>query len=93
MEAVEVKSYAQAFAEGYAFALEQIRGKDSNPVLGWEEIVDRYGGKIGKSKAYEVINAVRRCCGGGMLDMSGHVMLSELIYWENKVNPEYVERL
>lgn len=89
----EQKDYAKAFAEGYAFAMEQIRGKESNPVLGWKEIVDRYGGKIGKSKAYDVILAVRHCCGGGKLDMSGHVMLSELIYWENKVNPEYVERL
>lgn len=89
----EQKNYAQAFAEGYAFAMEQVRAKESNPILNAEDIMRRYGGKVGLNKAREIIQAVRHCCGGGMLSMSGHVMLSEVVYWENKVNPEYVERL
>lgn len=87
------QEYARAFTDGYNACMESMRGKYENPLLGVEEIRQRYDGKIGKDKAYEVIKAVRHCCGGGMLGSASYVMLSELVYWENNVNKTFVERI
>lgn len=86
-------NYIKAFAAGYAAAMEEVRGKSANPLMGVEEILRRYDNRIGKAKAYEVLKAVRHCCGGGMLNSNSYVMLSELEFWEKKVDPTYKERL
>lgn len=90
---MEKEEYVKAYAEGYAAAISQMRERADNPIMDVDDLIRRYGGKIGKSKAREIIQAVRHCCNGGMLGMSGHVMLSEVKYWESKVDPTYLERL
>lgn len=87
------ETYMKAYAEGYAAAILQMREREDNPIMDCDDLIRRYGGKIGKNKALEIIQAVRHCCNGGMLGMSGKVMLSEVKYWESKVDPTYLERL
>jgi hypothetical protein len=87
------ETYLLAYAEGYAAAMSKIREREANPVLDAEDLVRRYGGKISKAKAQDCIRAIRHVCNGGMLGSSSYVMLSEVLYWESKVDKTYIDRL
>lgn len=87
------EAYMEAYMAGYTAALEKQREAESKPYIDKDGIIERYGGKIGKNKAYEIIQAVRHCCNGGKLQSSSLVLLSELEYWESVVDAEFKERL
>ena len=79
--------------EGYMAALKSEREAQEKPYIDKEALIKRYDSKIGLNKAGEILRAVRHVCGGGKLDCSGLVLLSELEYWERTVNPKFKERL
>lgn len=87
------KEYQQGFMDGMIAAFKKLKGEEKKPYIDKEGLIKRYGGKIGNNKAYEILNAVRHCCGGGKLNTNQAVLLSELEYWENTVAPEFKERI
>ena len=87
------EEYMRAYMAGYTAALEKQREAEAKPYIDKDGIIERYDGKIGKNKAYEIIQAVRHCCNGGKLNSSSLVLLSELEYWESVVDAKFKERL
>ena len=87
-----MKGKMEGYMEGYNAAMEKASERAAKPYIDKDGIIERYGGKIGINKAYQIIHAVRQVCGGGKLG-SGLVLVSELEYWESLVNKEFVERL
>lgn len=85
--------YMRAYMEGYTAALKLEREEKGKPYIDKHALIERYDGKIGLSKAMEIIRCVRHACGGGKLDCAGLVLRSELEYWENTITPEYKELL
>ena len=95
MEAVQRPGnelYMRAYMDGYTAGMEKARGEQTKPYLTVEDVIERYGG-ISKSKAYDIMVAVRHCCNGGKLNHNGMILLSELEYWESVVDQKYKERL
>lgn len=86
------EEYMQAYMKGYMEGIKTERGEAEKPYLNVEDVCERYGG-IGKPKAYDIMNAVRHCCGGGKLQHSGMILRSEMEYWESIVDKRYIERL
>lgn len=84
--------YMRAYMDGYTAGMEKVRGEVTKPYLTVEDVMDRYGG-ISKSKAYEIMRAVRHCCNGGKLNNDRMILLSELAYWESVVDKQFRERL
>ena len=84
--------YMRAYMDGYTAGIEKGRGETEKPYLTVEDVVKRYGG-ISKSKAYEIMVAVRHCCNGGKLNHNGMILLAELEYWEREVDKKFKERL
>ncbi len=87
------EEYMKGYAEGYAAGLEKARADAEDPVIDYKGIIERYRGRVGQSKAYEIIRAVRHCSNGGKLNSSSLILLSELKRWESIVDPTYLERL
>lgn len=87
------EAYMQAYMAGYTAALEKQKEADSKPYIDKDGIIERYGGRIGQGKAYEILQAVRHCCNGGKLNSSSLVLVSELEYWESVVDAKFKERL
>ena len=87
------EEYMRAYMAGYTAALEKQKAEDSKPYIDKDGIIERYGGRIGKGKAYEILQAVRHCCNGGKLNSSSLVLISELEYWESVVDAKFKERL
>lgn len=84
--------YMKAYMDGYTAALEKVQGESAKPYLTVEDVVERYHG-ISKSKAYGIMNAVRHCCNGGKLNNDRMILRSELEWWEQQVEVNFVERL
>ena len=83
--------YMRAYMEGYTAALEKAQSEQEKPYLTVNDVAARYG--ISKSKAYEIMNAVRHCCNGGKLQHDGKILRAELEWWESKPEVKFVERL
>lgn len=81
--------YMRGYMEGYNAA----KAEAKVPYVDKDMLIARYNGRIGINKAYEILRAVRRTCGGGKLQSNNVVLLSELEYWESQVDTTYVERL
>lgn len=84
------EGYRHGYIDGYLAAAEELKTKEAKPYIDKDGIIERYGGKIGINKAYQIIRAVRQVCGGGKLDSSSIILLSELEYWESLVKKETV---
>jgi hypothetical protein len=54
----------------------------------YPDIMERYG--VGITKARNIIREIRKCCGGGKLG-AGMVLPSELQWWEEHPNTNYVK--
>ena len=87
------EQYMRAYMEGYTAAKAQAVKDEKKPYLDKDDIIARYDNKIGVNKAREIIQAVRHACGGGKLNSSSLVLLSEVEYWESLVDKRYIERL
>ena len=87
------EAYMQAYMAGYTAALEKQKEAEAKPYIDKDGIIARYDGRIGQGKAYEILQAVRRCCNGGKLNSSSLVLVSELEYWESVVDAKFKERL
>lgn len=87
------EQYMQAYMKGYMEGIKAERGEAEKPYLDREMLKARYGGKIGDSKAYEIMRAVRQVCGGGRLGSDSLILRVELEYWESIVDKTYIERL
>ena len=86
------EQYMQAYMKGYMEGIRAERGEAERPYLRVQDVCERYGG-ISKSKAYNIMNAVRHLCGGGKLQHDEMILRSEIEYWESVVDKRYVERL
>ena len=86
------EQYMQAYMKGYMEGIKAERGEAEKPYLDREMLKARYGGKIGDSKAYEIMRAVRQVC-GGRLGSDSLILRCELEYWESIVDKRYIERL
>lgn len=87
------EAYMRAYMDGYNAALKTIKETAEKPYIDREGLIKRYDGKIGDSKAYAILDAVRHYCNGGKLNTNKLVLRSELEYWENEVEKKYKERL
>lgn len=83
--------YMRAYMDGYTAGLERARGEVKKSYLTVDDIAVRYN--VGKSKANEIMRAVRHCCNGGKLDHDGRILLSELEYWESIPETQFKARL
>ncbi len=90
---MENATYMEGYAEGFSAAMAKMRDRETNPVIGADDLIKRYGGKISRERAQAIIRAVRHKCGGGMLGSSSYVMLSELVYWESTPDTTFTPRL
>lgn len=83
--------YMRAYMDGYTAGLERARGEVKKTYLTVEDVAARYD--VGKTKAGEIMRAVRHCCNGGKLDHDGRILLSELEYWESIPDTIFKARL
>ena len=87
---MSMEEYRKAYMDGYVAGLEKAKAEEKS-FFTIEDIIKRYG--CGKSKAGEILRAVRHVCGGGGFNSTEMVKRSELIYWESIVDKTFVERL
>ena len=84
-------AYMKAYMDGYSAALERNGIKEETIVFGVDEIMKRY--EVSKGKAYAIIKAIRHRCNGGLLQIEGKVLNSEVRYWEDNPDTTFKERL
>lgn len=82
--------YMRAYMDGYNAAKREAK---ETPYIDRKALIERYDGKIGDAKAYEIMRAVRHFCNGGKLNHDGLILRSELEYWEQEVDKQYKARL
>lgn len=78
--------YMRAYMEGYTAAKREAAEASVKPYMTVDDIVEYYDGKIGKSKAYEIMRGVRMVTGGGKLDSDRVVAIADFKYWETLVD-------
>ncbi len=82
--------YVRAYMEGYTAAKREAAEATPKPYMTVDDIVERYGGKIGRAKAYQIARDVRITHGGGKLDSDRVILLTELEDWEKDISRERV---
>lgn len=87
------EAYMRAYMAGYTAAKKEKEDREEKPYLDKDDIIARYGGRIGVNKAGEIIRAIRRVCNGGKLDSCSLVLRSEVEYLESLVDKKFKEHL
>lgn len=81
----------QAYALGYEAGKKAAADSREKPYMTWEDLAERYD--VGKSKALDILKAIRAFCNGGKLNHESRVLVAEVLYWESVVDKTKKERI